>query len=264
QFHGVGYYFRRDNPLNANNWFSNSRGGTLPDSTRDNFGGTLGGPVYLGKLYNGRNKTFFFTDYDRVKSNAATTTTASVPTARQLAGDFSDTRLGNGNLVSIFDPFSTTVDAGGNTLRNPIPGNIIPLARQNKIAQAFNKYFPAPNQPGDPFTAVNNWFSQGSTPSASNKTDAKIDHNISDKQRISSRYGANWGWSGVANLTGNISHNGNPGFNRFQNFIVDYTRTQSPTTIITARAGILRAKSIRDPLSTGFDAVKELGVTRLI
>src|SRR5262249_7829687 len=69
---------------------------------------------------------------------------------------------------------------------------------------------------------------------------------------------------GVANLTGNISHNGNPGFNRFQNFIVDYTRTQSPTTIITARAGILRAKSIRDPLSTGFDAVKELGVTKLM
>ena len=165
--------------------------------------------------------------------------------------------------IPIFDPFSTFVDASGNTMRNPIPGNIIPAARLNKIAQAFDKYFPAPNQPGDPFTRVNNWFAQGSTPSASNKADAKIDHNISEKQRLSARYGVNWGWNGVANLTGNISHNGNPGFNRFQNFIVDYTRTHSPTTVFTARAGVLRAKSVRDPLSFGFDAVKELGVSPL-
>ena len=147
-------------------------------------------------------------------------------------------------------------------MRNPIPGNIIPASRLNKIAQAFDKYFPAPNQPGDPFTRVNNWFAQGSTPSAANKLDAKIDHNFSEKQRISARYGVNWGWNGVANLTGNISHNGNPGINRFQNFIVDYTRTHSPTTVFALRAGVLRAKSVRDPLSIGFDAVKELGVTQ--
>src|SRR5215813_7231341 len=262
QVHGVGYYFRRDNALNANNWFSNARGGTLPDSTRDNFGGTVGGPVYIPKLYNGKNRTFIFGDFDRVDSRSATSSTGSVPTAQQLAGDFSDTRLANGNLVPIFDPQSTFVDANGNTMRNPIPGNVIPAGRQNKIAQAFNKYFPAPNLPGDPFTRNNNWFAQGVTPSASNKLDVKVDHNISDKQRLSSRYGANWGWSGVANLTGNISHNGNPGINRFQNFIIDYTRTQSPTTIIALRAGILRAKSVRDPLSIGFDAVKELGLSK--
>src|SRR3954454_6103224 len=260
-FHGVGYYFRRDNALNANNWFSNARGGSLGDSTVNNYGGVIGGPVRIPKLYNGHNRTFFFVDFDRAKSLSATSTTGSVPTAQQLAGDFSDTRLGNGNLVPIFDPFSTFVDASGNTMRNPIPGNVIPANRLNKIAQAFDKYFPAPNQPGDPFTRVNNWFSQGSTPSAANKLDAKVDHNISAKQRISSRYGVNWGWNGVANLTGNISHNGNPGFNRFQNFIIDYTRTHSSTTVFALRAGVLRAKSVRDPLSMGFDAAKELGVS---
>src|SRR5262249_24834494 len=95
------------------------------------------------------------------------------------------------------------------------------------------------------------------------KIDGKVDHNISEKQRISTRYGVNWGSSGVANLTGNIAHNGNPGFNRFQNFIIDYTRTHSPTTIFTGRVGVLRAKSVRDPLSTGFDATT-LGVTKLV
>jgi hypothetical protein len=62
------------------------------------------------------------------------------------------------------------------------------------------------NQPGDPFTRVNNWFAQGSTPSAANKLDAKIDHNFSEKQRISSRYGANWGWNGVARSPETFSH----------------------------------------------------------
>src|SRR6185369_1354255 len=133
-FHGVGYYFRRDHALNANNWFSNARGGTLVDSTVNNFGGVVGGPVHLPKIYNGRNRTFFFFDYDRSKSLSATSQTGSVPTAQQLAGDFSDTRLGNGNLVPIFDPFSTFVDASGNTLRTPFAGNIIPAGRLNRIA----------------------------------------------------------------------------------------------------------------------------------
>jgi len=264
ELHGVGYYFRSDNNMNANNWFSNSRGGTLVDSKKDNYGGTAGGPVYLPKLYNGKNRTFFFADFDRVVNLSATSSTASVPTAQQLAGDFSDTRLNNGALVPIFDPYSTFVDSAGNTLRNPIAGNLIPVSRQNKIAQAFNKYYPAPNQPGDPFTRVNNWFAQGSTPGANNKIDAKIDHNISEKQRLSARYGVNWGWSGSANLVGNISHGGTPGINRNQNFTVDYTRSHSPTTVITARAGVLRAKSVRDPVSYGFDANKELGVSKLV
>ncbi len=254
EIHGVGYYFRRDNAVNANNWFSNARGGTLPDSTRDNYGGTIGGPVYLPKLYNGKNRTFFFADYDRVQASSATTALGSVPTAQQLGGDFSDTRLNNGALVPLFDPYSTFTDANGTVLRNPLAGNLVPLSRQDPIARNFLKYFPAPNQPGDRFTRNNNWYAEGSNLSAGNKIDGKVDHNVSEKQRFTARYGVDWGWSTPANLTGNISHNANPGYSRSQNFAIDYTRTHSPTTIINARAGVLRVKSIRDPLSTGFDA----------
>src|SRR5215469_1847070 len=254
QVHGVGYYFRRDSALNANSWISNSRNSPLADSKRDNYGGTVGGPVELGKFYHGKNRTFFFADYDRISSLSATTSLSSVPTAQQLAGDFSDTRLANGNLVPLFDPYNTFKDANGNTMRNPLPGNIVPLARQNPITQAFDKYFPAPTSSGNAFTHVNNWFGQGSTPSKGNKIDGKVDHNFSEKQRLSARYGVNWTSSGVANLVNNISFNGNPGIERDQNFTLDYTRTQSPTTVIALRAGVLRVKSLRDPLSTGFDA----------
>ena len=254
EFHGVGYYFRRDAAMNANNWFSNSRNSPLPDSKVDNFGGTVGGPVWLGKLYNGKNRTFFFGDYERVSNLDAQTQLASVPTAQQLAGDFSDTRLANGALVPLFDPYSTYTNASGTVLRNPIPGNIIPRARQNPVSLNFNKYFPAPNQAGNPFTRENNWFAAGNRRSRSNKADAKIDHNISDKQRFSARYGVSWGSNELANLVGNISQGGSQGSNRTQNFIMDYTRTHSPTTVIAVRAGLLRGKGLSDPISYGFDA----------
>ncbi|PYT16220.1 MAG: hypothetical protein DMG59_11135, partial [Acidobacteria bacterium] len=127
EVHGVGYYFRRDAALNANNWFSNKNGSRLADSKRDNYGGTIGGPVYVPKIYNGKNRTFFFADFDRYKQLGATTTTGTVPTAQQLAGDFSDTRLANGNLVTIYDPYNTFVNSSGITVRSPIPGNMIPL-----------------------------------------------------------------------------------------------------------------------------------------
>jgi hypothetical protein len=263
EVHGVGYYFRRDNAMNANNWFSNKNGVRLADGKRDNFGGTIGGPVYIPGLYNGKNRTFFFADYDRFKSFAATTTTTTVPTAKELAGDFSDTRLANGNMVPIFDPYDTFVNSSGVRVRRQFQGNIIPVPRQNLIALNFLKYYPAPTSSGNAFTHVNNFFAQGVNESEDNKIDVKIDHNVSDKQRFTVRYGADWGSSNPANLIGNIAANINPGSNRNQNFIIDYTRTHSPTMIITGRIGALRVKSLRDPLSTGFDQTT-LGLPKVI
>src|SRR6185369_17807122 len=112
-------------------------------SKRDNFGGVLGGPVVLPHLYDGHNKTFFFVDYDRYKQLSATTATGTVPTAQQLTGDFSDTRLANGNVVPIYNPYDTFVNASGATVRRPFPGNIIPKSMQNPITVKLNTYFPA-------------------------------------------------------------------------------------------------------------------------
>lgn len=254
ELHGVGYYYRRDAAMNANLWFSNANNSPLADSHRNWLGGTMGGPVYLPKIYNGRNRTFFFIDTDYYNQLSATTTTASVPTARQLTGDFSDTRLANGNLVPIYNPYDLTENSDGDRVRTPISGNIIPPSLQNPITLKFLKYYPAPTSAGNPFTHANNFFAQGSRPSRDHKIDAKIDQNISDKQRFSSRYSVDWSNSGIANLFGNAAYNGNPGTERSQNFVIDYTRTQNASTIFTGRAGVLRVKSIRDPQSVGFDA----------
>jgi hypothetical protein len=263
QIHGVGYYFRRDNGLNANNWFSNRNGSPLVDGKRDNFGGTLGGPVVIPGVYNGKNRTFFFFDYDHFKNLGATTLTATVPTAQQLTGDFSDTRLANGNLSIVYNPYSLTTNSAGVRVRNPFAGNIVPSSMQNPITLRFIKYYPAPTSSGNAFTHVNNFFAQGVNETIDSKIDIKIDHNISAKSRLTARYGIDFGASNPANLLGNIAHNANPGINRNQNFIIDYTRTQNATTIFAGRVGALRVKSLRDPLSSGFDQTS-LGLPKII
>jgi len=214
----------------------------------------MGGPVYLPKIYNGKNRTFFFFDTDYYNQLTAATTTQSVPTPLQLSGDFSDTRLANGNLVPIYNPYALTTNSSGARVRTPFPGNLIPASMQNPITLNFIKYYPAPTSSGNAYTHANNFFAQGSRPAQDHKIDAKIDQNISEKQRFSSRYSVDWSYSGVANLFGNIAYNANPGTARSQNFVMDYTRTQNATTIFSARAGVLRVRSVQDPLSVGFDA----------
>ncbi|MGH9660490.1 MAG: carboxypeptidase-like regulatory domain-containing protein, partial [Bryobacteraceae bacterium] len=253
ELHGVIYEFHRNSALNANSWFSNRAGLTLPDSKRNVFGGTAGGPVFLPKLYNGKSRTFFFFDYEGNRDENATTTTGTVPTAQQLAGDFSDTRLGNGNLVPIYNPFDTYTAANGQTLRRVFGGNAVPASLHSRVARNVIPYYPKPTSEGNRFTRVNNFFAQGVNAGTGNKLDAKVDHNLSDKQRFTTRYSVSWGENNPANLTGNISDNSNPGSNRAQDFVFDYTRTHSPTTVFTARMGILRVRSARDPRSMGFD-----------
>jgi len=253
KIHGVGYEFLRENPLNANSWFGNKNGSPLADSKRNIFGGTIGGPVFIPKLYNGRNRTFIFADAELQRSSNATTATNTVPTAQQLVGDFSDTRLANGNLSVIYNPYDTFTNSNGAIMRNPFAGNLIPKGLQNPLALNVEKYFPAPTSAGNAFTRVNNWFAQGTNKSAVNQMDYKIDHNISEKQRLTSRYSVSWSDSTPANLFGNIAYSANNGHSRNQNFLIDYTRTHNPTTVINVRAAVLRVAQESTPLSLGFD-----------
>jgi Carboxypeptidase regulatory-like domain len=251
--HGVLYEFHRNAALNANSFFSNRQGRSIPDFKRNVFGGTVGGPLLIPKLYNGKSRTFFFFDYEGSRQESATTTTRTVPTERQLQGDFSDTRLSNGQLAVIYNPFDTYTASDGRILRRPFAGNAIPLSMQSPIARQLLSYYTPPNSEGAPFTRVNNYFNQGVNDSVGDKLDAKIDHNLSSKQRFTVRYSLSWGSNLPANLTGNIADGSIPGTSRIQNFVYDHTYTQSPTTILSGRLGVLRVKSDRDPVSTGFD-----------
>src|SRR5262245_8125290 len=161
ELHGVGYEFHRNAALNANSFFSNRNNQSLPDFKRNVFGGTVGGPVYLPRIYNGKNRTFFFTLFEADRQSNPSTTLTSVPTPQQLAGDFSDTRRSNGQIYPIYDPLDTYTAANGQILRRLFPGNIIPATRHSRVAKNILAYYPKPTSEGAPFTRVNNFFAQG-------------------------------------------------------------------------------------------------------
>jgi hypothetical protein len=120
--HGSAYEFLRNSDLDCNNFFSNRNGVALPAFRRNQFGATVGGPVFIPKLYNGRNKTFFMFGYEALKESTATTLNTSVPTALEAQGNFSQLKSAAGAAVVIYDPL-TTVASGSAYVRTPFAGS---------------------------------------------------------------------------------------------------------------------------------------------
>lgn len=242
-FHGTAYYFLRDDSFNANSWSANRAGSVRPDFRRNQFGGVLGGPVI-------KNRTFFFATYERTTSSSPTSQTATFPTLDQRAGDFSKTFQSNGQLIQIYDPFSTFTNASGQTERTPFAGNLIPTSRFHPIAVAATKWFPTPNQNVNPVTQLNNWFSQGTNSSTAQQMDFKGDHTFNEKSRISSRFSHLRDNGTPVNLFGKgnpaVTWNG-PSFTRTHSLVTDFTHTQNATTIWTVRYGFIYSNFGRDP-----------------
>ena len=122
EFHGAAWDYLRNTAFDARNYFlptSQSK----PFFHQNQFGGDIGGPVLIPKLYNGRNKTFFFGAYQGWRYSRAEDNNILVPTAAELAGDESD----NGQNP-IYDPFSTVVTPTGYS-RTAFPNNQIPADR---------------------------------------------------------------------------------------------------------------------------------------
>ena len=253
--HGNAYEFHRNSALNANNWFSNRAGRSIPDFHRNVYGGTLGGPVIIPRLYHGRNKTFFFFDFEGSRTSSATTRNVTVPTLKQRAGDFTDTLASNGRLITIYNPFDTYKTSDGRTLRMPFAGNVVPKGMFSPIAVRALQTYPKPTSEGNLVTHTNNYFAQGVNASESQQMDVKLDHYISAKQHIVSRYSLNYGSSIPPILWGSLADpfsNGDSS-SRTQNFVFDYTRIQSASTLINLRYGILRQHAQTIPKSDGFD-----------
>ena len=126
EFHGVLFEFLRNDKLDSRNFFALQR----DVLKRNQFGGGVGGPLSIPKLYSGKNRTFFFVNYEAMRQRAGQVFNSIVPSAAQKAGDFSASALN-----TIYDPTSGA----------PFPGNKIPANRISPQAQFFAKYIPDPN-----------------------------------------------------------------------------------------------------------------------
>lgn len=151
--HGSMFEFLRNSKLDANSWSNNRNGVKLGAFQRNQFGGTAGGPVYLPKLYDGRNRTFFFFAEQSTRTRSESSSAATVPLESWKNGDFSDLRNGNGQAITIYDPLNVAQDAAGNWIRQPFTGNRIPRDRMDPVALNMLQYWPRPNAvPTNQFT----------------------------------------------------------------------------------------------------------------
>jgi len=242
QLHGSAFDFLRNSALNANGFFSNRNGRSITPSRRNQFGGAIGGPVVLPKMYDGRNRTFFFFHHEGTKQRSQSSSTQTLPTTLEKNGDFSDTRDAAGRVLQIFDPYNVTTTAG-TTLRAPFAGNVIPRSRFNPVAVNVLKFYPEPNLPGLAFTRTSNFFFQGSSVTNGFQNTTKIDHNFNDRQRLSVRYSKSKDSSASPNPWGEgnwMSTAGNTGKTITNNPAVDFTHTLSPSMVLSVRWGLAR------------------------
>ncbi|MBI4875753.1 MAG: TonB-dependent receptor [Acidobacteria bacterium] len=219
QFHGSAYEFLRNTKLDANDWFANANKNPRRVYKQNDFGASAGGPVAIPKVYNGRDKTFFFFSYEAFRNRVgASSFYASVPTEEMYKGDFSKWVNANGAMIPIYDPFSLRTDASGKQIRDPFPGNQIATARFDplsaKALAVFQQYGGVlkPNiataVPGTVSYVTNNYVvSNGTEVNPQTKYSVKIDHNLSQKDRFSgyigwNRTGAQPGPNGPRTLPG--------------------------------------------------------------
>jgi len=186
--HGSAFDHLGNDKLNARSFFQPTR-----TPYRQNEGGfTLGGPVVIPKIYNGKNKTFFFGSLGLFYSRyGASNSIISIPTQAFLRGDFSGLVNAAGAQIPIFDPDTTIADGKGSYSRAPFAGNIIPATRISQAAKVVAQYMPAPNVPGS--GAFNNFYSQAAAtwPYYNTYTPLiKLDQNISEKQKLQGSFTA--------------------------------------------------------------------------
>jgi hypothetical protein len=144
---GEARWWVRNRAFDAPDFFTNKRGATMPVYQDNRFGAAAGGPLSLPRLYQGRNRTFWFYAWELNKWQVPQTFTGTVPTAAQTTGDFSGL-LAVGKNYQIYDPYNPTAAGGGRYTRQPFPNNVIPASRLDKVGANLVRFYPTPNQPG--------------------------------------------------------------------------------------------------------------------
>ncbi len=244
QFHGSGYEYLRNQDLNANTWNSNRLGQSIGVFHDNVFGGTIGGPVRIPKLYNGHDRTFFFFNYEGTRHvSGSNATLAGVPTALERQGNFSQSLIGNGVPVVVYDPASGVATAGGDVTRQPYPGNIVPSSRFDPLSSLYLGYYPLPNTAPLPGSSdANNYVGASLTPQSDDRWTGRLDHNFSSNQSTHFTLTRD----DFKNLSPSWLSTLQPSTVAYGTSVtasINHVWTMTPSTILELRAGIVRMSS---------------------
>ena len=283
-FHGSGYDFLRNTITDGNNWFNNENGVPIAPVHRNNYGGTIGGPII-------KNKTFFFFDWDGTRASNLGTYQAGVPSAAERTGDFGELCGANGGTFDatgacsviagqLYDPYSGTFQTPDNgpagayrsafipfnnlasyaspgnanlagtpyQLRSG-PGNLI-----DPVAQKMMNLFPAPNISGG--SIYDNWIGSGATPSSNDQFDIRIDHRFSEKNLLTVKYSQGWNSTSPYNCFKNFTDPCGSGPNQGSAhlFAINDTHSFSPTLVLTSTLGFTRGATQIDAYNKSLNA----------
>jgi hypothetical protein len=261
QLHGSAWWYGQRAAFDARDFFNT---GPVPDHQQDQEGFTLGGPIR-------KEKTFFFGDLSIVRDRQPVNIVATVPTAAERSGDFSQTMAydADGNLVQnqIFDPFTT--DADGN--RTAYQNNMIPATEWDSVGQAILNLYPKPNTAGDAGIGTNNFRDVVLAASNSQQFDIKVDQNFSARSRLSARYSYQHNDASTPGIfTDDIFNDGINSTGSFYNDGLEYSFAPTANTLWVSRFGLDRVSQpsfskTPDPTTLGFPAYlnEANGITRM-
>jgi hypothetical protein len=252
--HGTAYVATMPAALFANDFFANANNIPLPDFSDNRWGGTAGGPVMLPGLYNGRGKTFFVYGYEGIKQSLPRNNgTPTVPTEQMRNGDFS-ALLALGPQYQIYNPLTRRAVGNGRFAQDPFPGNIIPPGLINPVAKEILAFIALPKTAGNADGEGNFQQPDLKEPVDYASHTVRIDHVVSDKQRLYGRvswYDRN---SAYNNYFGNLATGQEFGFFSRQ-VALDHVYVLSGTTVLNVRYGYDRFIRLTDSNSAnhGFD-----------
>jgi hypothetical protein len=210
----------------------------------------------LPKIYDGRNRTFFFINIEASREGVSRAALTSLPTDPQRTGDFSGTFLRQGNAVvpvTIYDP-ATLRQSGTAFTRDPYPGNRIPATQFNPVASKILARYPRPNTAGDSVTGANNFALAYKDPVLDNGLVIRMDHRFSDRHQIFGRYSWRHFFVGSNQVNPLNEFNGTANNRWAPGFAFDDTFTLNSRTVLNVRYGFSRLY-MNNPSSTfGFDA----------
>lgn len=249
--------------LNANQTELNRAGVRKPPNNINTFGLQAAGPVYIPKVFDGRNKLFWLISYEGMRQRSADPGTTTVPLQEWRGGDFSSLLNAQGAQVTIYDPLTTAPDGS----RTPFAGNRLPANRINPISAEVIKNFPTPNSLGDGPARINNYIYPSRWIGDMDQWIGRIDYMINAKNNFYFRYGQNpfAEYRGLVFMTDLNNVNpaeptGNAPLNRNgRNWTFDWTSTLSPRMTFNLRAGLARwEESSGNSFGAGYDP-RQLG-----
>ncbi|MBL8215463.1 MAG: TonB-dependent receptor [Bryobacterales bacterium] len=222
-YHGAAFWYHQNKAFDALTFGQT----TLPAKVSNNFGGTLGGPLRIPKLYNGTNRTFFQFSWESLRYPRQSTVANTLPSQRLRQGDFT------AEGVTVRDPLTG----------QPFAGNVIPASRINAVARAIIPLYPAINVGDGTRRSVNNFIQNRIANIESNQFDVRIDQTISPQHAVFGRYT----WKKNPTLSpNNLTLPSDTNNNDHQQLVASHTWTIRPTLLNEVRGGYSYAESRTD------------------